>query len=131
MTQTQYQRAQALIATAVGINIALAIAKNNFLIALVGVIVGMIAVRIIYQKSKQLADERILTVLEKASRYAYSISSVVLGITSFLLVMWGRQGNEKIFYTGTVLAYATCLLIGIYSVAFYFLNKKYGAEDDQ
>lgn len=83
-------------------------------------------------------DEREKSVREEAIKTAYSIFTPTIGIGSFLLLIFSSgilpTTKEEFYYLqslGIILAYLTLFLIVLYLIAYYFLNKKYGGEDEE
>lgn len=83
-------------------------------------------------------DEREKSVREQATKTAYSIFAPTIGIGSLLLLVFSSgilpTTKEEFYYLqslGIILAYLTLFFIVLYLLAYYFLNKKYGGEDEE
>jgi len=83
-------------------------------------------------------DEREKSVREQATKTAYSIFAPTIGIGSLLLLVFSSgilpTTKEEFYYLqslGIILAYLTLFFIALYLLAYYFLNKKYGGQDEE
>ncbi|MDD5725875.1 MAG: DUF2178 domain-containing protein [Patescibacteria group bacterium] len=101
----------------------LTVSINNYLIALIAVILGSLFVLLMRNRVKEImADERDYEIGGKAARYAMQIYSWIAVVAMFLL-LWQKNLNpsyEPIAYT---LAYSTCLLLITYSLMFKYFSK--------
>jgi uncharacterized membrane protein len=101
----------------------MAVSLNNYLVALVAVILGSLFVLFMRGRVKEIvADERDYEIGGKAARYAMQIYSWIAVVAMFLL-LWQKNLNpsyEPIAYT---LAYSTCLLLVTYSLLFKYFSK--------
>jgi len=127
------------VAFFVGGTVSIAVTKGSYLLALVGVVTGMLFVRVAKSKAKIVVDERERILREKAANLSYAIFAPTIGIGSFLLLMPYQKmssvfsGGEFTYLEslGTVLAYLTLFLISIYAVSYHFLNRKYGGSNEE
>lgn len=130
MTIKQFQTTRALIAVFIGFVVAIASANNNLYLAISGVLIGVLFLFLVRSKFKQIiVDERVSSISGKAGRIAYTISTAVFAFLGLLLIISGRSRGD--FFTenvGTILSYSAMLNIAIYSISFYYFNKKYGGE---
>lgn len=126
-----YKRVRAAIAVFVAMTVSVATTQNSYLLAIVGVLTGMLFMIVVRRKAKVLVDERMVAVSEKAARYTYSIVTSVIGLSSFVVYSLGRNGDERLVLLGTVLSYITLFTIAVYSIAYYWLDRKFGAVDEE
>ena len=108
-----------------------------YILAVSGVGIGLIFWAVTKIKKGGM-DEREKSVREEAIKTAYSIFTPTIGIGSFLLLIFSSgilpTTKEEFYYLqslGIILAYLTLFLIVLYLIAYYFLNKKYGGEDEE
>jgi len=114
--------------------IIVSILLNNYLLATIGLLTGMLFLSVVRLKTKTTIDEREQAVREKAANTAYAIFAPTIGIGAFLLLVPSYSGlsvfskGEFLFLEslGIIFAYLTLFLIAIYAISYFFLNRKYG-----
>lgn len=139
MNIKRYRQVRAAVAVFVGIIVSIAVRQNSYILATAGVVAGMLFLTLVRSKTKIIIDEREKTVREKAAQMTYAIFTPTIGIGAFLLLFPSYSGlslfsKGEFLYTeslGMVFAYLTLFLISVYSISFYFLNKKYTGQDDE
>lgn len=136
MNLKTYRQIRVLVALFLGFLISLAISLDNFMLAAIAVAAGAAVILLVKSKVKDVVvDERVQLIGDKAARAAYSILSLVLGIGSLLLVLFGRmkESNAYLEGLGYILAYLAIFSIMTYSAAFWYFDRKYGSggKDDQ
>ncbi len=99
--------------------------------AIFGVLTGMMFMILVRSKIKITVDERERTIREKAAQLTYAISTPMLGIGALILTLMPKDVSADLQILGIILSYLTLFLIALYSVSFYFLNKKYGGSRDE
>lgn len=110
-----------------------------YLLAIVGIVTGMLFLSLFRSKIKIKVDEREATVREKAAQLTYAIFAPTIGIGAFLLLIPANSGisvfsKGEFTYLeslGTVFAYLSLFLIAIYAISYHFLNKKYGGGGNE
>lgn len=135
----KYRQARILVAFFVGAIVSIAVNLDSYLLATVGVFTGMLFLALVRSKTKIVVDERESTIREKAAQMTYAIFTPTLGIGAFLLLFPSLSKlsvfskGEFLFLEslGMIFAYLTLFLIAVYSISFYFLNKKYGGGSDE
>jgi uncharacterized membrane protein len=124
MTQNKFKLIRIITAFFLAAIMAQAIIFSNYILALIA-IVG--AVTIIFASRKKvegvLADERDLEIGGKSARMALSIFSIFGAATTFVL-MFSRNINPVYEVVGSVLAYAVCGLLLLYSALFKYYEKQ-------
>lgn len=139
MNRKIYRQLRILVAFFVGMIVSIAVSRDSYLLATVGVLTGMVFMFLVRSKAKISTDERELTVQEKAARMTYAIFAPTIGIGTFLLLLPSKGGfsvfsnGEWLFIEslGMVFAYLTLFLITIYAISYHFFNKKYGGNGDE
>lgn len=108
-----------------------------YILAGVGILVGGCFWMVTKIKNGKI-DEREKSIREQATKTAYSIFAPTIGIGSFLLLLFSSGSlptvKERFYYLqslGVIFAYLTLFLIILYLIAYHFLNKKYGGEDEE
>jgi len=118
----------------VGAIVAVAVKQNSYLLATIGIFTGMLFLGLVRSKTKIVIDEREKTIREKAAQLTYAIFAPVIGIGAFLLLFPSNSGlsvfskGEFIYLEslGMIFAYLTFFLIVVYSISYFFLNKRFG-----
>lgn len=139
MNNKKYKQLRIGAAFFVGAIVSVAVTKENFLLATVGVLTGMIFMSLVRSKAKVRTDERELSIQEKAARITYSIFTPILGLTAFLLFFPSKSGvgvfskGEWLFTEsiGMLLSYLTLFLMAIYAIAYYYFSKKFGGGGEE
>lgn len=139
MNIKKYRQIRALIIIFVGTIVGSAVAQDSYLLAGVGIFTGMLFLSLVRSKVKITVDERERTIREKAAQLTYAIFAPTIGIGAFLLFIPSNSGlsvfakGEFIFLEslGMVFAYLALFLIALYSLSYFFLNKKYGGKGDE
>ena len=139
MDRKKYKQLRIIVAFFVGAIVSLAVGRNSYLLAVVGVFTGMIFMAMACSKAKIRTDERESTIQEKAARMTYAIFTPTIGIAAFLLLLPSKGGidvfskGEWLFTEslGMVFAYLALFLIAIYAISYHFFNRKYGGGGNE
>ena len=139
MNIKKYRQIRSAITLFIGLIVAVSVTQNSFVLAAIGVLVGMLFLSIVRSKTKITVDEREETVREKAAQLTYAIFAPTIGIGAFLLMVPSYSGisvfskGEFVYLEslGIIFAYLTLFLIAIYAISYYFLNRKYGGNSDE
>ncbi len=134
MDRNKYRKYRILVAFFVGSIISLAVRRDSYLLALAGVLTGMVFLALVRSKAKIKTDERDETIQEKAARMTYTIFTPTIGIASFLLLLPSKGGfavfskGEWLYIEslGMIFAYLTLFLIAVYAISYHYFNRKYG-----
>lgn len=139
MNRKTYKQLRVAVTFFVGMIVSIAVARDSYLLATVGVVTGMLFMFLVRSRAKISTDERELTVQEKAARMTYAIFAPTIGFATFLLLLPSKSGlsifskGEWVFTEslGMIFAYLTLFLITIYALAYHFFNRKYGGNGDE
>lgn len=140
MTEKKYKQVRVVAVFVVAAIVSVAVLKDSYLLAGAGVITGMLLLSVVKHGAKIITDEREVSIREKAANLTYGIFAPVLGIGSFFLLLPSNSGlavfskGEFIFLEslGMVFAYLTLFLIAVYSISYFYLNRKFGGgKNDQ
>ncbi len=139
MNRKKYRQLRVAVAFFVGMIVSLAVMQDSYLLAVAGVLTGMMFMILVRAKAKIKSDERELAIQEKAARLTYSIFAPTIGIASFFLLLPSKGGIDVfskgewlyIESLGMVFAYLTLFLIVIYAISYHFLNRKYGGGGNE
>ena len=127
-TTKRFNIVRSLVAFFVGVTVAVAVIQNSYLLAVVGVVTGMLFMIVMRSKSKITVDEREKTVREKAAQLTYAIFAPTMGLNAFILTIFGRN-NPTMMAIGQTLSYLTLFLITLYAISYRIVNQKLGGGD--
>lgn len=134
MNKKRYKILRVIVAIFVFAVAAVAVISDSYLLAIAGILAGMIFIILALSKAKIKTDERGATVQEKAARITFTIFAPTIGIAAFLLLFPSQSGLSAfssgnwlyLESLGMIFAYLTLFLIVIYAISYYFCNRKYG-----
>jgi uncharacterized membrane protein len=139
MNIKRYKQARVFVALFVGAIVSFAVSLDSYLLAVIGVLTGMLFLGLVRSRAKIIVDEREKTIREKAAQLTYAIFAPTIGIGAFLLLIPSLSGlsvfskGEFVYLEslGMIFAYLSLFLISIYAISYYFLNRKYGGGGDE
>ena len=113
------------------VSIALTTGKTHLAIA--GIATGVLILVLVKRRTKEvLVDERMDVISGRAARLTYVITTVFLAFLSLFLKFVGQRTSEIYLESlGTVLAYVVCLSVGVYSMSYKYLDRKYSGDCDE
>lgn len=126
MDQRRYKQVRVVVILFVLAIVGLAVTCDSYLLAVLGVLTGMLFMGVVRSKTKITVDEREVTVREKAAQMTYAIFAPTIGIGSFFLIILARGEFYYLESLGIVFAYLTLFLIALYAIFYHFFNRKYG-----
>lgn len=139
MNKKRYLQIRALVALFVATMMAIAVSNNSFLLALTTVLTGMALMVLIRLQAKIKLDEREIALREKAAHLTYAIFAPTIGLGAVIMLI-PTQGGFEVFSKGEflyieslgmILAYLSLFMIVVYSLSYFFLNRKYGGGSDE
>ena len=126
MNAKTFSRIRLAVIAFIAIMVSVAVTINNLLLALAAVFTGIICLVLVRRKVKDIMiDERMIHAAGYAARVTYFISTVILGMSSVVFIIWGRQNNA--FYLeslGMIFSYITLFNMLVYSVTYKILIRK-------
>ena len=128
MNEKRYKQIRIVIGLFSAVIVMVAVSLDNIFLAAGGVIIGMFFMVLARSKTNKIVDEREITVREKAAQMAYAIFAPTIGLGSFFLILLARGEHYFLEAVGIVLAYLSLFLIGLYTISFFFYNRKYGGD---
>jgi uncharacterized membrane protein len=139
MNRKTYNQIRAVVTLFISLLVSISVALGSYLLAVAAAITGMIFLGLARSKTKIVVDEREKTIREKAAQITYAIFAPTLGIGAFLLMIPTQSGLQvfaKGEFTyleslGVVFAYLTLLLLSLYAISYFFLNRKFGGGSDE
>jgi uncharacterized membrane protein len=114
------------IAAIVGVSVSL----NNLYLSIAGVLIGVLFLVLVKSRvNGVLVDERVISVSGRASYAAYAVSTVFFAFMGLFLLMSSKgTGDLAVELIGTVLCYASMVLMAVYAISYHYLNRKYGGR---
>ncbi len=131
MSYKQYQIIRTLIALLIATIVMVATITNNFHLAISGIFIGILFLFLAKSKFKKIiVDERVISVSGRASRATYSVVTMFLAFFGLFSIFTARAHEDLYLESlGIVCCYIALLLITIYSISYYYFNRKYGADE--
>jgi uncharacterized membrane protein len=128
-----FKKMKVLTASFVSATVAIAVVYNNIILALAGVLIGMLFLFLVRKKTKVvLVDERIQNISGRAARLTYSILTVTVAFLSLIFIGGGRRLGEPNYEAlGVILSYIALLSVALYALSYKYFSKKYGEADDE
>ena len=128
MNEKRYKQIRIVIGLFSAVVVMVAVSLGNIFLAAGGVIIGMFFMVLARSKTNKIIDEREIIIREKAAQMAYAIFAPTIGLGSFLLIFLARDEHFFLEAIGIVLAYLSLFLISLYTISFFFYNRKYGGD---
>lgn len=136
MTERKYRQMRALAGLFVGGIVGISVIKNSYLLAVIGVMTGMIFLTLVRSKTRTITDERLESIKEKAALLTYSILVPTLGIGAFFMLfpsisrlsVFAKGDFVFLDSLGIIFAYLSLFAMAVYAISYYFLNRKYGGK---
>jgi uncharacterized membrane protein len=135
MDYARFKKVRTLTALFILVVVSVAVLRNDLILALSGVLVGM-AFLILVRKATRavLVDERVESIARQAARISFAVSTNVLAFLSLLLILLGRQTvppQPGIETLGTIISYIALFNLAVYALSYKFLSQQYGETDDE
>ncbi len=139
MNRVTYKKLRTALAFFVGLVVSVAVIKNSYLLAIAGVLTGIVLMTLLRAQAKIRTDERETVIQEKAARMTYAIFAPVIGIAALLLLLPSKGGiavfsrGEWLYIEslGMIFAYVSLFLIALYAISYHFVNRKYGGGGNE
>jgi len=133
MDYNKFKRMKVLTASFVSATVAIAVVSNNIVLAMAGVLIGMLFLFLVKKRIKAvLVDERIQNIGGQAAHLTYAILTITIGFLSLIFIGTGRRlGEANYEMLGVILSYITLFSLALYSLSYKYFSKKYGEEDDK
>lgn len=123
MKKKSYQKTKVIIPGIIGGAVAVGIVTQNYIIPLIVIILGMIAMYIFKTHSEEkINDERTYKIGNYAARYTIAIFT--LGILPISIILMALRTNEIMWAVGQTLSYSITAILLIYIIAYKYFSKK-------
>jgi len=130
MNYKQFIKLKVLIGFLIGLVVAMAVTINNFYLAISGVFIGVLFMFLVKSRFKKvIVDERVISISGLAARATYALVTLFLAVLGLFLILSGR-GHDDIYVEsiGVLFSYIAMFLLAVYSILYYYFNKKYGGD---
>ena len=107
--------------------IGLAISINNVLLAIAGVLIGLLFMWMVKSRVKGvMVDERIENISGQAARATYSIVTMSLALSSLIFIVVSKTPDGYFLQTlGVIFSYITMFSVAVYSIAYWLIGRNY------
>ena len=127
MDKETYNRIRAVVATLVGITMAVSVIRNTWALALGGVLLGMVVLITAKKKVDDvLYDERTKIVREKAASATLGLVTVLLAVVGIGLIetsFWGYTANRELGY---MMAFLANIILGVNAFFNWYYDNQLG-----
>jgi uncharacterized membrane protein len=122
---SKYRIYKWIIAGGLGIAVAIAIATNTPIIALVSVVVAIILAVILERRNKEIVrDERISQISGKAASFSF-YSVLILGAAAALgTALFRSHLPENVVFAGTIMGYFICVALLLHICFYAYFSRK-------
>jgi len=131
MMNKNYRKIRMGIAAFMAAMMSIAVTQDNLLLAIGSVLIGMVFVAVSKPKNNRMVDEREIMVRQKAAQMAYAIFAPTIGLGSVLMIILASDELYLLQTIGYVLAYLSLFLIALYSISYFFLNRKFSGNGEE
>ena len=127
MDKETYNRIRAVVATLLGITVAVSIIRNTWALALGGVLLGMVVLITAKKKVDDvLYDERTKIIREKAASATLGLVTVLLAVVGIGLIetsFWGYTANRELGY---MMAFLANIILGVNAFFNWYYDNQLG-----
>jgi len=138
MTLKKYRRIKQSALFFLFIIFCLSIFLKIYILSVISILAGVLFVALIHS-SQELSDEREVAVRRQAVDFTFTILVSTLAFSSFIMLLplytgWSVFSKGEYLYIesiGTIFAYLVISLVVLYSLAYFFFNRKSGGGDNE
>lgn len=132
MNYKTFKTIQSIAAAVIAAFAAVSIITGNAIILISVVIAGMVLLYLLRRRVKEIiTDERTYTIAYKAARFTVSVVGVGMAVTgALLLALSRREFSAPLAQAGFALEYATCGLLIVNYLAYYYYSRKLGGKNE-
>ena len=130
MRYNTFWKWQAIMGMIIGAITGAFIASGNWLVIIITIIVCISILTLLRTRVKEIVvDERTYTIAGKAARLTLQIAAIGMAIIGAILLAVSRGEFPVLTRTGFTLVFATCALLVINYITYYYYNKKLGGNE--
>jgi uncharacterized membrane protein len=125
MRYTTFRKLQAIMGMIIGGVTGVSVAVGNWIVPVFIIIICVLIMMSLRRRVKEIVnDERTYAIAEKAARLTIQIIAIGMAIAGAILLVISRGKSPVITQAGFALEYATCALLIINYIAYYYYSKK-------
>ena len=129
MSYKTFRMIQAFFGMALGGIMGASISQGNWIIPVVAVVISLVIMMVLRRSIKEIvADERTYDIAGKASRLTLQIVAVGMSLAGAVLLAISRDSSSTMGQIAITLCYATCALLVINYIAYYFYSRRLGGR---
>jgi uncharacterized membrane protein len=130
MTYKTFRTWQGALTAAIAVIAAVSVVLGNFIILLAAVIIGMAVIYTLRRRVAELVDdERTYSIAHKAARLTVAVVGIGMAVIGGILLALSRHDlSSTRAQVGFTLEYATCALLIINYIAYYYYSRKLGGR---
>jgi uncharacterized membrane protein len=129
MRYITFRKWQAIIGMIIGGITGASVAMGNWIIPVFTIIICILIMMVLRRKVQEIVnDERTYAIAEKAARLTLQIMIFGMAITGAILLVISHGKYQAMTQAGFALEYATCALLIINYLAYYYYSKKLGGR---
>ena len=125
MKISRFRTYKAIIAGGLGICVAVAIANDTAIIALVAVVVAIVLAFILERSNKEIVrDERISQISGKAASASFNSTLILAAVASLGTALFRSQLPENVVFFGTIMGYFICVALILHVIFYAYFSRK-------
>jgi uncharacterized membrane protein len=129
MSYKTYRIIQAFNGMVLGAIMAVSISLGNWIMPLAAIIISISILTVLRRRVKEIVtDERTYAIAEKASRLTLQIVAIGMALVGVILLAISHDSSSTMGQTGLALCFATCGLLIINYLAYYYYSRKLGGK---
>jgi len=129
MSYKTFRMWQAIMGVFIGGTVGASVAAGNWFIPIPVIIIAMVVLYILRGRIKEVyTDERTYTIAYKAARLTVGISTIGMALLGAVFLAASHGNSSELSQIGFTLEYATCALLVINYIAYYFYSRRLGGR---
>lgn len=125
MQISKFRIYKAIIAGGLGIAVAIAIATDTAIIALVAVIAAIVLAFILERSNKEIVrDERISQISGKAASASFNSVLMLAAVASLGTALFRSQLPENVVFVGAIMGYFICVALILHMCFYAYFSRK-------
>jgi uncharacterized membrane protein len=131
MSYKTYRMIQGINGAVLGAIMAISVIIGNWIIPIIAVILSVMLLMVLRRRVKDIiVDERTYAISEKASRLTLQIVAIGMAVTGVFLLAFNHGEDKTLTHVALTLEYATCALLVISYIAYYYYRNKLGGKNE-
>jgi uncharacterized membrane protein len=131
MSYKTFRMIQGINGGILGAIMAVSVILGNWIVPIFAVIISLLILTVLRRRVKDIiVDERTYAISEKASRLTLQVISVGMALVGIILLAIYRGENKTLTQVAYTLEYATCALLVVNYIAYYYYRNKLGGKNE-